>query len=1231
MKKRWLIVSLLVLVIQSLTPLVALAEVVNAPEKTISEVQLVTMEVEQTTPEMNEAISIKLRLNAKTHDAVDNTLSLSGFSSDSSNKELIINGNGEEIGWYQGQGNQVLLHFNEQVEAQPELIIQGKLTDTQVLNQTVSVSLNQQSLSQNVVLKDTSKPEETEESTDVPKEETTETTTVETKEEVKKEKANREPRNIEELLNGAAFFKDVTLKKVENETTEIDVDKTTLLLEDIIKLNMNFMIEESVREQMIAGDYYKVQLPKEIGIYTPIEKELEPGEDGISFGSFVVDTSGELTITFNKNVEDKTDIKGNIFIESSLQQGSMTTVGDNKISFPFVENSPEFDVYIRPKTETTISKEGHLNRVNNPSEITWHVDVNLDYATHTNMTITESFPEGTSFKSVEVKELLLDFEGNVIGEGQTLPVSNYTVSSDGRQLVFNEPVNKAYRLIYHTKIEDNSKPGDKGGIVSYQNTAGLTSKEQTTPLEATSTITAMYKRMLEKELVNYDPDNQFFNWRIKYNHIEATIPASKAVIHDVFDGNMSLNKTSLQVKAIEFDEDGNQLSDGRLLTEGQDYTLVESSTGKGFDIKFLKDLTYAVNIDYQTKVNDEIHDDEANHVYANRVTDGNGNTSEDEIEAYQRSLAKWYTDLDYSQKTVDWHIRLNTNRYEMNGFKLEDTMSPGLTILEENSSMTRIRDFTAGTTLKEGIDYNFVYDDVKGTFSIEFIGDYIKTDHVFEITYTTEFDTPTLNEAGKQEFLNKVKGTWKSKDGIERENHAQYGFTPIPEEGADGFKHGNYNAKTKEIEWKIGINYNREKLGNTIIRDELQGNQVYVPGSLRAYRYTIGSNGEVIPGKRLPDEEFKQLFTITEPTKKQLLFAPQDPITMSNELKIEIKDVKKEDQYFVVFNTTLANQIIHKDNQYDNTAYIQADGVEGEFKIEGKVSIANGDSFVQKGGYQNSEGFVQWSAKINPSQSTIYKPVVTDKPSSNQSIQKDSIALYEMEVDERGNLRKGQLVPKEEYHVNITTNEATYEQELQLTFDQDKIDRAYLLEYQTALFLENGSGEYASNNISLEGNNQEIVRQSTTESIFVRMSSGGGSATGQQSRVIINKKSDTGELLSDTVFELWDKNGTRKIDEKVTNEEGIVVFDKIPIGTYLLKETKAKEGYEISDELKKGKLIKVDRLTATGVEQIHLENKKIVPKTSLTVTKAWKDGDNQDGKRPVFVEVQLKKNAKNEG
>ena len=213
----------------------------------------------------------------------------------------------------------------------------------------------------------------------------------------------------------------------------------------------------------------------------------------------------------------------------------------------------------------------------------------------------------------------------------------------------------------------------------------------------------------------------------------------------------------------------------------------------------------------------------------------------------------------------------------------------------------------------------------------------------------------------------------------------------------------------------------------------------------------------------------------------------------------------------------------------------------------------------------------------------------------------DSFHLYPTTVDYYGNVTKdtaNELKQGTDYKLKITTDNNTGKQHFEIAFLK-KIDRAYILEYRSLINADDK--EKVSNKAKIAGNQLTVKNTETTETIEVRMSSGsgGGSATkGRGNLEIIKVDNDNkNTLLTGAEFTLYDRTGKTVIRKITTDKDGIAKFNNLKRDKYLLKETKAPEGYVISWDLKQGKIVELGTQETTTYK---LANKKFVGKVVLT-------------------------------
>ncbi|WP_426616640.1 SpaA isopeptide-forming pilin-related protein [Bacillus velezensis] len=953
-------------------------------------------------------------------------------------------------------------------------------------------------------------------------------------------------------------------------------------------ITIQWAIPNELGKTINDGDRYEFDLPKEFIMHNDITNQ--PLTDGDStYGTFSINTSGHVIMTFNGEVKEDSNVKGSLYVNTQFNQKEIKGSTTQKIKFPVNSDTPDVTVYFKPNVNKTIEKSGSLDKGINPGKVTWTVDLNKKEEEVKHAKLTESLPDELTFRSVKVYELDVNIDGSV-SQGNEI-TSGYTVGENG-SVTFAGTIDSAYRLIYDTEIKDAAKPG-KGGKITLTNKAAF-SGDNAEPISAEASVTAGYGKMIEKSSTGYKGESQTFSWAVMYNYGEKKIDQSKAGIKDTFGSDdLHLVPGSLKVLPITFSQNGSE-QEGAPLKEGEDYTLTDN--GNGFEIKFKQSVTGAYKIIYQSQVNDGVIIDSPVK-YTNTAVTDTGESKETPGTAIQQNLIKNYSNADYEKKTVDWTITVNKNGYTMKDWTLDDQFtSGGLALIDDSFHM---QDTTDNKTLKEGTDYTLTKKPGNQGFTIALIGDYAETNSQFKITYTTKFNADFSNEPIK----NTAESTWTDKNGGKRTNKESSGFTPNNQTSHNGFKNGSYNAVSKEITWKVGINYNGEPSKNPYIKDTITDGQQFLHGSVAVKTYTISKNGSITEGEALDSSKYE----IEEPSDGN-----------KNTLIVRLK-TDDALPYLIEFKTSLKGQVI-KQNQYTNKAeYFNND--HADRTLTGSVSIANGGNLISKGGKQNGNN-IDWNINVNASQSTLDDVKVKDTPDENQIIDEDSFKVYQAKYNENGVMKdsSGNLIPGDvklekdkDYKLDIKTDNATGEQSFVLTFtgSYKQIDRAYVIQYRSLINIAGSSGQ-VSNRVSISGTNVEEQTQENNSSVFVAISSGGGSGSGEKGSLTISKTGSDGTSLSGAGFQLWSKDGKQLLRTGTTDDAGKLAFGNIRYGTYVLKEIKAPDGYTISDAYVNGVSVTIDgKSSAAGALY-----KVINQKNKVTLIK--KDENNKPLAGAVF-------------
>ncbi|MED2435600.1 SpaA isopeptide-forming pilin-related protein [Bacillus thuringiensis] len=927
--------------------------------------------------------------------------------------------------------------------------------------------------------------------------------------------------------------------------------------------NIEFTWELLKSMNVKSGDYYIFDLPKHFKIYNTINSPLYDSENN-QIGNFTVTKDGKVTMTFNDYVEEHPDVAGNLQLKTEFNKAEIKGTTTQEIPFPIKDKDVSITVDFKPNVQTATNKKGVPDRPINTNEINWKVEMNKTKETLKNAVFKDNIPQGTSLNkdSIKVYYLEVDVNGNVMRGAEAEPTDYNIISSDGSKLeiAFKDSINKAYQIEYATKITDEN-------IKSFRNNVTITSDNQKQQ-NASSTVTVSRGTHLNKTS-KYDPKTQTIEWTITYNGDQREIKKADAILKDIFDDTHELDANSIVVKNASYNEKGTLVTGDAV----NNYTV--NNKKNGFDLQFNDDINSAYVITYKTKPTNKVIEDGK---VKNKVTADNDSSKENEASFKQQNIIKSNNkaETNYKDKTTTWTIIVNNNNYPLNNAIITDTFDHGGLQLKDKK--LEIKD--GNYTLQAGTDY--VLDATDKGFKITLIGTYQSNmTKTLVVKYTTDFDYTKL-ESGKTSFKNTGNLSWIDTDSKPQSNKVEANFDPDTFTKANGYKYGSYNAQTKEITWIIGFNYNNVEIKDPSVIDVIQDKQKLVPGSIEVRDMILNGNPDnAQPGNAVPTEKYE----LEEPTEKN-----------KNTLKVHFKQ-SINSPYYIIFKTSLDGELIQ--GTYKNEADLK-DGSKIVNTLTGDTQVNKGGSFVTKKAVQD-DNYINWSIAINESQSTIADAVVTDDPTENQVIVEDSFHLYPTTVDPYGNLTKdkvNELKEGTDYKLKITTDNTTGKQHFEIAFLK-KIDRAYILEYRSLINADDK--EKVSNKAKITGNKLTVKNTETTETIEVRMSSGsgGGSATkGRGNLEIIKVDNDNKNvLLAGAEFTLYDRTGKTVIRKITTDKDGIAKFNNLKRDKYLLKETKAPEGYVISWDLKQGKIVELGTQETTTYK---LANKKFVGKVVLT-------------------------------
>ncbi|MCY7014180.1 Cna B-type domain-containing protein [Streptococcus sanguinis] len=272
-----------------------------------------------------------------------------------------------------------------------------------------------------------------------------------------------------------------------------------------------------------------------------------------------------------------------------------------------------------------------------------------------------------------------------------------------------------------------------------------------------------------------------------------------------------------------------------------------------------------------------------------------------------------------------------------------------------------------------------------------------------------------------------------------------------------------------------------------------------------------------------------------------------------------------------------------------------------------------------------------WTVRINTQQKTYNSPIVIKDviPDSSAPMQfvPEQFVLRQGEYTQSLSSIANSVILKEGQDYTVAYND-TYT-EFTLTINNPG-NHAFMLNYMTT---SPADGSLVSNTAEMEVDNTKLPfrddRPGQTSSTVERSSriTEGGVITADISNSLVLYKQDskTGKMLEGAVFKVTTPSG-EEITLPPTDANGRVSTqpfssEEIKKGQFTVEEVTAPEGYVLDSNPMKV-TIKADGAVKTVKNTVDPNASK-----KLTVKKVWKDENNQDGKRPASIAVDVYANG----
>ena len=453
------------------------------------------------------------------------------------------------------------------------------------------------------------------------------------------------------------------------------------------------------------------------------------------------------------------------------------------------------------------------------------------------------------------------------------------------------------------------------------------------------------------------------------------------------------------------------------------------------------------------------------------------------------------------------------------------------------------------------------------------------------------------------------------------------------------------SAKTNDIPQNVTKNENKvsQKASNEL------GNNEGVRGPSSSIDITI-SNSKLTTNSiegRFGTTEFKFDFSVPDSAKSG------DTTTISLPDQLDFQRSQKFNIYAPDGKTVVATAVIDKPSKslvLTYTDYVDShDSISGhidmqvtaatsevnkeetipaEIKINGhtvtidssgiKHRPSRGDTatdFWKYGYVDYDKNEVVYHVNINASMQSVSNVVISDSlVSDGFSYVPGSFSIskgnWERNSENYWTLSNPQDVTNQ-YNIDINSSNSAY------TVKLGNISEGYAIVYRVKSNHPLLNGEQVVNNVNYESNKKVI--NSSKNTVYYQGAS--GKANGYNHSLTINKEDESGAPLANAVFSVIRKSTNGVVGTITTGPDGKGTIYGLLKDDYIIRETSAPSGYTLAKDV----TVSADSFDSKGATATITDKKAV---TTVSGTKTWKDNDDQDGKRPDSIKVNLLANGK---
>ena len=265
--------------------------------------------------------------------------------------------------------------------------------------------------------------------------------------------------------------------------------------------------------------------------------------------------------------------------------------------------------------------------------------------------------------------------------------------------------------------------------------------------------------------------------------------------------------------------------------------------------------------------------------------------------------------------------------------------------------------------------------------------------------------------------------------------------------------------------------------------------------------------------------------------------------------------------------------------------------------------------------YDNNKNEIVYHVNINASMQNVSNVVISDSlVSDGFSYVPGSFSIskgnWERNSDNYWRLSNPQDVTNQ-HNININSSNNAY------TVKLGNISEGYAIVYRVKSNHPLLNGELVENDVSYKSN-KKVINSSINRVLYQEAN---GKANGYNYSLTINKEDESGAPLANAVFSVIRKSTNGVVGTITTGPDGKGTIYGLLKDDYIIRETSAPSGYTLAKDV----TVSADSFDSKGATATITDKKAV---TTVSGTKTWKDNDDQDGKRPDSIKVNLLANGK---